>query len=154
MKAKIDLILATGFGLGYSPIVSGTVGSLGGVIFLCALHYISWPLYLITLLGLVFLGIWSAQRAENFYKIKDSKYIVIDEIIGFLVGAFLVPWKWPWILLTFLIFRFFDVLKPFPLRQIESLPGGIGIVMDDLGAGIYTNVLIHLLRLSLSRVSF
>ena len=69
------------------------------------------------------------------------------EIVGFLAAVFLIPWQWPWILAAFLVFRALDIIKPYPLRRAEILPGGIGIMLDDLGAGLYTNLILHLIRI-------
>ena len=144
---KIKILIATGFGLGYSPVVSGTVGSVGGVCLFYFFHKLPWPVYLVTVLALSFLGMWAADGAEGIFQKKDSCYIVIDEIAGFLVSVFLIPWQWPWIVAAFLLFRAFDIIKPYPLRRAETLPGGVGIVLDDLGAGVYTNVILHLMRI-------
>lgn len=144
---KIDIWIATGFGLGYSPIISGTVGTLGGIILFWIFHRLPWPLYLATLIAFSFLGIWSADRAERVFQKKDSGYIVIDEIVGFLVAVFLIPWKWPLVVMAFFLFRVMDILKPFPLRSAEKLPGGLGVMLDDIGAGIYTNVLLQIVKI-------
>lgn len=143
---KIKILIATGFGLGYSPLISGTVGSLGGVLLFYFFRQLPWPLYLVTIMAFLFLGIWAADQAEVIFKKKDPGYIVIDEIVGFLAAVFLIPWQWPWILAAFLLFRAFDIIKPYPLRRAEILPGGIGIMLDDLGAGLYTNLILHLIR--------
>lgn len=148
---RFEIWIATGFGLGYAPIASGTVGSLGGVLLYGVLHPLPWPMYLITVVALAFLGVWSADKAERIFQKKDCGYIVIDEIVGFMISVFLIPWKWPWILAAFMLFRVFDVLKLFPLRRAELLPGGVGILLDDVGAGLYTNVLLHLIRIWLMR---
>lgn len=144
---KIEVWIATGFGLGYSPFISGTVGSLGGILLFWLLHSLWWPIYVVTVVALFFLGVWAADQAEQVFKKKDSGLIVIDEILGFLVSAFLIPWKWPWVLAAFFIFRGFDIMKPFPLRRVEELPGGMGIMLDDLGAGIYTNLFLSIIRI-------
>jgi phosphatidylglycerophosphatase A len=151
MAERFEIWIATGFGLGYAPIASGTVGSLGGVLLYGVLHPLPWPIYLITVVALAFLGVWSADRAERIFQKKDCGYIVIDEIVGFMISAFLIPWKWPWLLAAFMLFRIFDVLKPFPLRRAELLPGGVGILLDDVGAGLYTNILLHIIRIWLMR---
>lgn len=144
---KIKILIATGFGLGYSPVVSGTVGSVGGVFLFYFFRQLPWPLYLVTVSALLFLGIWVAGQAEGIFQKKDSGYIVIDEIVGFLVSVFLMPWQWPWILAAFLLFRAFDIIKPYPCRRAEALPGGVGVMLDDLGAGLYTNLILHLIRI-------
>ncbi|MEW6379022.1 MAG: phosphatidylglycerophosphatase A [bacterium] len=146
MTGKVELWIATGLGLGYSPIVSGTVGSLGGVALFGLLHLLPWHLYLITVAGLFFMGIWAADRAEAVFKEKDSGFIVIDEIVGFLITAFLLPWNWLSMTAAFVLFRIFDILKPFPWRSAEKLPGGLGIMLDDAGVGIYANLLLQGMR--------
>lgn len=147
--AKIEIWIATGLGLGYSPIVSGTVGSLGGIVLFWFLHLLPWPLYLVTVAALFFLGLWAADRAEKVFQEKDSGFVVIDEIVGFLISAFLLPWSLGWMIAAFLLFRIFDILKPFPWRRAESLPGGLGIMLDDAGVGIYANLLLHAVRIFL-----
>ena len=146
MASKVDLWIATGLGLGYSPLVSGTVGSLGGVVLFWFLHLLPWHLYLVTVVALFFLGLWAAGRAESLFQEKDSGFIVIDEIVGFLITAFLLPWSWGWMIAAFLVFRIFDILKPFPWRRAEQLPGGLGIMLDDAGVAIYANLLLHAVR--------
>jgi len=149
---RFGIWMATGFGLGYAPIASGTAGSLGGVLLYGVLHPLPWPMYLTTVAGLAFLGVWSADGAERIFGKKDCGYIVIDEIVGLMISVFLIPWKWPWILAAFMLFRVFDVLKPFPLRRMELCSGGVGILLDDVGAGLYTNLLLHLIRIWLIRI--
>jgi phosphatidylglycerophosphatase A len=141
-------LLATGFYTGYIPGAPGTAGTLIGVILYLGIHKLSWPCYLLIFIVLFLLGVYLSDRATNyFFKEKDSKRIVIDEIVGFLVAMFLVPFETRFIIAAFLVFRVFDILKPFPLRRLETLPGGWGVMGDDLLAGVYTNLLIQAVRL-------
>lgn len=125
------------------------MGSLGGVLLFWLFHRLPPWLYIVTIIGLTFLGTWAADRAEEKFQQKDCRYIVIDEIAGFLVTAFLMPWEWPWMAAAFFLFRLFDVVKPFPARQAENLHGGIGIMTDDLIAGLYANLILQVIRLCL-----
>ncbi len=140
--------LATGFYTGYTPIAPGTAGSLIGVIIYLGMYRLSWSFYLLILIVLAFFGIWISNKATiYFFKEKDSKRIVIDEIIGFLIAMFLIPFKFKFILVAFIVFRVIDILKPFPLRRLEKLPGGWGVMCDDLLAGVYANLIIQAIRL-------
>jgi phosphatidylglycerophosphatase A len=139
-------MLATGFGVGYSPIVSGTIGTLIAIPIYYFLSEIPSPLYEITLIGFLFLSIWVADQAEIYFGKKDDSRIVIDEIIGFLVTMLWVPKTVRFVIYGFFLFRFFDILKPFPIRRIErTLKGGYGVVLDDVVAGIYACVVLHLI---------
>ncbi len=133
--------IATFFGCGLSPIAPGTVGSAAALAIAIFLHsrYQWSPLdfAFLTLLG-VPLGIWSAGVVADRSGNDDPGKVVVDEVLGqwlSISGAFTLTWK-TW-LAAFLLFRLFDIWKPFPVRQLESLHGGAGIVCDDLGAGMY-----------------
>jgi phosphatidylglycerophosphatase A len=154
-------LLATGFYTGYTPIAPGTAGSLIGVIIYLGMYHLFWPYYLLILIALTFFGIWLSNQATiYFFKKKDSKRIVIDEIIGFLITMFLIiPAETSFsdiflfrygkfIIVGFLVFRVIDILKPFPLRRLERLPGGWGVMCDDLLAGVYANLVMQAIRLA------
>ena len=141
------LLLATGFGVGTSPIAPGTLGTLVAILIYYFLSEISPPLYEITLIGFFFLSVWVSENAERFFRKKDDQRIVIDEIIGFLITMLWVPKTIRFVIIGFLLFRFFDIVKPFPCRQLERVRGGLGVVLDDLAAGIYANVVLQLLRI-------
>lgn len=137
--------MATGCYAGYAPVAPGTFGTLVAI-----------PLcYLLSRLGLVhgilFLGlftgfaVWMSGEAEKVFKKKDSSLIVIDEIAGLLVTLFLIPWNVKSVVIGFFLFRLMDIAKPFPIRRLETkLPGGWGVVGDDILAGIYANVALRL----------
>ncbi|MCK4649553.1 phosphatidylglycerophosphatase A [bacterium] len=139
--------LATGFYTGYTPLAPGTAGSLIGVIIYLGMHHLFWPYYLLILIVLSLFGICISNKATlYFFKEKDSKRIVIDEIVGFLIAMFLIPPTLKFVLAAFIVFRVIDILKPFPLRRLEKLPGGWGVMCDDLLAGVYANVIIQVIR--------
>jgi phosphatidylglycerophosphatase A len=142
------LILATGFGAGYSPIAPGTAGTLVAIPIYYFLSDIPSPLYEITLMGFFFLSVWISENAEAFFGKKDDPRIVIDEVMGFLITMLWLPKTIPFIILGFFLFRFFDILKPYPIRLLERrLKGGWGVVLDDGMAGVYANIILHLISL-------
>jgi len=138
------MIATVGF-IGYSPVAPGTMGSLAAalVFFLIRSYLSPWP-FAAGLLILFALAVWSAQQMAARERTESEKIdpqeIVIDEVIGMAVTLVFVPLNLKTIGLGFLLFRIFDVTKPFPARPAERLPGGWGIVMDDVVAGIYANV--------------
>ena len=143
---KFFLFLATGFGVGYSPVAPGTLGTLIAIPVYYFLSDISSPIYEITLIGFFFLSVWISENAEIFFGKKDDQRIVIDEIMGFLVTMLWVPPKVILIVIGFFLFRFFDILKPFPIRRMEKkLKGGYGVVLDDVMAGVYSNIVLQMI---------
>jgi phosphatidylglycerophosphatase A len=140
---NLVIFIATGAGSGYSPIASGTAGSAVGVALFAAL---TWGLGMATLpllavtVGVTLLGVWAAGRAEAIFGGKDDGHITIDEVAGQLISLLALPVRWEVMLVGFLLFRFFDIVKPPPARQLESLHGGVGVMGDDVFAGIYANL--------------
>ena len=142
---RFFLIIATGFGVGYSPIAPGTLGTLVAVPIYYFLSDIPSPLYEITLIGFIFLSVWISEKAEIFFEKKDDQRIVIDEIVGFLITMLWIPKTTRFIIIGFFLFRLFDILKPFPIRRTErKLRGGFGVVLDDVVAGVYANIILHI----------
>ncbi|MGA2517588.1 MAG: phosphatidylglycerophosphatase A [Thermodesulfobacteriota bacterium] len=140
------LFLATGFGVGYCPIAPGTLGTLIAIPIYYFLSEIPSPLYEITLIGFFFLSVWISENAERFFGKKDDQRIVIDEIMGFLITMLWIPKTVPFIIIGFFLFRFFDILKPFPIRRLEKgLKGGYGVVVDDVMAGVFANIILHVI---------
>jgi phosphatidylglycerophosphatase A len=147
---RFFLLLATGFGIGYSPVAPGTLGTLVAIPIYYFLSDIPSPLYEITLIGFFFLSVWISENAQIFFGKKDDQRIVIDEIVGFLITMLWVPKTFPFIIIGFFLFRFFDILKPFPIRRLErKLKGGFGVVLDDVMAGVYANIVLHLVPLAI-----
>ena len=142
------VILATGFGVGYSPLAPGTLGTLITIPFYYFLSTIPSPIYEITLIGFFFLSVWISENAEIFFGRKDDPRIVIDEMMGFLITMIWLPKTIFFVVAGFFLFRFFDILKPFPIRRIEKRwRGGYGVVSDDVLAGIYANIILQLTHL-------
>jgi phosphatidylglycerophosphatase A len=143
-------------GVGYLPLAPGTWGSFFAVLIYVVLRTsVSWPhgqfvATQLVLIGLATaLGIWAASRTERILEIKDPGRVVIDEVAGQFIALLPVPLaadsKWPlWLMGAFLLFRLFDIVKPYPARRLESLPGGLGIMADDLVAGVYAGLLLAL----------
>lgn len=138
-------ILSTVFGLGYFPAAPGTLASAAAaLLYKFVLHGLPWPAYA-GLIGILFLiGALAASIHSRAIGQKDPGVIVIDEVCGQLATFILVPSSWPYVLAGFVLFRVFDILKPFPLRRLEHLPQGWGIMADDLGAAVYVAALLHL----------
>ena len=137
--------LATGCYLGLIPKAPGTFGTLLGI----PLSYFFLLLGKYTYLAATLLFILASIFISEFYsrtlKEHDSPTIVIDEVAGYLVAFAMLPFQISWIILAFLLFRFFDAVKPFPINRLDRIPGGLGIVLDDLGAGIITNIILQIL---------
>jgi phosphatidylglycerophosphatase A len=137
--------IATSGGAGYFPMAPGTAGSAVGVGIVAAIGALSlgriWQQAAIAglALGLGALGVWAAGQAEKHFGKTDPGQVVIDEVVGQMMTLVLWPGaSWKWLLAGFLLFRFFDVLKPFPARRLEHAPGGWGIMLDDVAAGAYS----------------
>ncbi|OFV87681.1 MAG: hypothetical protein A3J75_03010 [Acidobacteria bacterium RBG_16_68_9] len=152
MRVLLLAIASVGF-VGYIPIASGTFGSLVAIPLLWVvdpLRQISAPAYVFGYLLLVVAACWVAGRAEALLQEHDSHKIVIDEVVGYLGATLFLQPTWRNALLAFLIFRVFDVVKPFPASYVDRrLSGGAGIVLDDVVAGLYSNLVTRLVLLLL-----
>lgn len=136
---------ATCFGIGFIPLAPGTAASFAAVLmYKFVLSRISWEFYSLILLCLIAGGILISTAYSKELKERDPRQVVIDEVCGQFAVLFLVPVGWRELLLSFLLFRFFDVLKPYPVKKAEELPRGWGIMTDDLVAALYAGVLLHL----------
>lgn len=134
---------ASGLFSGYSPVASGTVGSLVALAFYFIPGF-EQPVVMIPVGFFAFLlGVQAAHRMEARLG-HDPAEVTIDEIVGMWVSLLLLPKSLPIAVSAFLIFRVFDIVKPFPARRFDNVRGGIGIMMDDVIAGVYTNLLLHL----------
>ena len=138
--------MATGFGSGLVPFAPGTAGTLIGILIYLALSRLSWTLYLVFVVTITLLACYVSWEAERMFEEKDPPRVVIDEIIGFQWSMFLISPTVLHVFAGFILFRFFDILKVFPAGYFQrSLPGGWGIVMDDVVAGMYSNIALLLL---------
>lgn len=164
-KDYLALAIAT-CGVGYLPLAPGTWGSLLaiGIYLLVRIAVMSHPTGTLPIVGpagflagellvitvITFLGIWAASRSERVLKIKDPGKVVVDEVAGQLIALLPLPLTrvgpWPVLVISaFLLFRFFDIVKPYPARKLESLRGGWGIMTDDLVAGAYAAVIVGIM---------
>lgn len=142
---RLTIIMATWFGSGLSPVAPGTVGTLAAIPLYLALYRLPLSSYLLTVTAFTFFACWIAGRAEELFGSKDPGKIVIDEVAGFMVTMTATPCTMRTIVAGFLLFRVFDIIKPFPARQIDrKLKNGYGVVLDDIVAGIYACLALHL----------
>ncbi|MDO9464933.1 MAG: phosphatidylglycerophosphatase A [bacterium] len=134
--------------IGYSPYAPGTVGSLAGLgLYWILSHHYSSGLYFL-ILGLLFIvGILIGKKAEEVFGKKDCRKFVLDEVFGILIALTMVPFRPFYIITGFILFRIFDILKPFPAKMAEKLPHGWGVMLDDAVAGIYTNLILQIVVL-------
>ncbi len=153
----------TTVGVGYGPIAPGTWGSMVGVLIYlgvagfetsAAVHGMAgglrleqvaafhWAMNAVLLTVLCLIGIWASGRTAPIFGNSDPSQAVVDEVMGQLVTFCFIPFglSWPFILAGFLLFRFFDIWKPYPIRSLEALPGGLGICADDIIAGVYAGI--------------
>ncbi|MDP8299854.1 MAG: phosphatidylglycerophosphatase A [Candidatus Tantalella remota] len=143
-KVDVYYLIATVLGLGRAPLAPGTVGSLTGL-FLCFVLRGHLLLYAIVFLVLFAAGVIASARVEETSEEKDPSMIVIDEFACIFVAFFLVPMTWPAVITGFILYRVLDIVKIPPMKSLEDLHGGWGIMLDDLMAGIYTNLALHIL---------
>jgi phosphatidylglycerophosphatase A len=122
---------------GYAPFAPGTVGTLGAIPLWWALSWLALPAYLSAVVALFAVAVLAAHRAGAYWGVADASPIVIDEVVGYLVTMALVPFSWPAALVGFLLFRLFDVLKPWPASAFDRVKNGFGVVMDDVAAGVF-----------------
>jgi len=162
VQGKVDvlaLFIATGFGTGLLPLSPGTFGSLVGLL----IAYLLFSCYnadflllqnALILASVIFagVGIWSSARAEKIFNQKDASQIVIDEVCGQIISfVFLAAslghsgrqWRW-WMIVGFILFRLFDIFKPYPINRLQQITGGLGVMLDDILAGIYAAIVISL----------
>ena len=140
MRNFLVKTLSTFFYVGYLPLIPGTFASLVGV----AIFYLTrgnfWPMILFTA-SIIILGYAVSGEAEKIFNKKDSKYIVIDEVAGMLLSLMFLPLDIKFVIIAFVLFRLLDILKPYPANRIQELKGSIGIMGDDIVAGLYTNLI-------------
>ena len=138
-------LAVTVFFLGYCPIASGTLGAFAGLLLFLGIKGYFW-LQIALILGLLFIGAWLSTLAEDIFHEKDSHRIVLDEVVGFLITMVGIAHpSWAVLIIGFVLNRIFDIYKPFPLKSLEKIPGGWGVMLDDVGAGIYANLALRLL---------
>jgi phosphatidylglycerophosphatase A len=142
---KLALILSSCFGFGLIPVAQGTFGTLAGIPLAMALAHVGPMAAAYLLFFFVLLSIWTSGRSARALEKDDPAEVVIDETAGLLLTLFLLPATGFNLCLGFILFRLFDILKPFPIRRLEKVEGGAGIVLDDLLAGVYGNLCLRLI---------
>lgn len=138
--------IAFGFGTGLLPWAQGTFGTLIAIPLYLLLSFFSLPIYFLIVLVITVFGIWLCGYASKKIGIHDYTPINFDEVVGFLWIMFAVPRQWYWILIAFVLFRIFDIWKPWPIKYVdEKVQGGFGMVVDDLLAALYGWIILQLL---------
>lgn len=151
MKMKIKEFFFTAFYSGYSPVAPGTAGTLVAMALYILENFVFAsfnPFYInmfnfILLCIVIYPCIKLGDAAETFFNTKDPQQVVIDEVLGYWTGTLFIPFSLSSALMVFVLFRLFDIIKPFPADRLESLKGGLGIMIDDIIAGLYTLACMH-----------
>lgn len=143
--SAIATALATGFGAGYSPVAPGTAGTAVGLLLFLPLSLLSPRAQLAATAVTLLLGVFVSTHVARRASLKDPGIVVIDEIVGLWVSLLFLPFTPALAALAFLLFRLLDMLKPYPARQLEALPDGLGIMADDVMAAIYANLLLRVI---------
>ncbi len=144
-KQKLNTLFVTVFGVGFSPKVPGTFGTLATIPiwFLVSKFHIIY--YMFFVFALVIAGIFASQYYESYTHKHDSKEIVIDEVAGFLITMMWLPVTWQSVVIGFVLFRFFDIVKPGPIKMLDQkVKGGVGVMIDDVAAGIVCNLILQI----------
>ena len=145
---RFVLFIGTAFGLGYFPVFPGTIGSVGGVLLFIVLKsfFVNSGIYYLNIFTLTALGAWVSKKIEIYLNQKDPGKIVIDEVIGQIITLSFVPVSRYYIIAGFVLFRLFDIFKPYPIRKLENIPNGWGIMLDDVLAGIYAGLSLFIIN--------
>lgn len=145
-----DGFLAFGFGSGLSPFAPGTMGTLVAMPFIFPLRGLGVAGFWLALVFLFVFGVWLCGRVSHKLGMHDHGGIVWDEWVGIWLTAAFIPLDWPWLLAAFVLFRIFDILKPWPIRQLDKkVKGGFGIMVDDVVAGFYAMLILAIAQLLL-----
>lgn len=138
--------LSLGFGSGLMPFAPGTFGTLAAIPVYLLIWNLSVVNYSIVVAGLFLLGVFLCQKTSDALGVHDHSGIVFDEFVGFFITMTAVPHDWKWIVIGFVLFRLFDVLKPWPISWLDKkIHGGLGIMLDDVLAGLFALAVIHIL---------
>jgi len=147
---RLGLFIATCGYLGYVPVAPGTFGSAAGLVVFAAVRWSGSPALELAVIILLFaVGVWSANAAERHFGGVDPAPVILDEVVGMLITLAFLPVTITGAIVGFLLFRLFDVVKPWPANRLEALHGGLGVMADDAMAGVYGNVAMRLLVVAL-----
>jgi len=141
---RLGLFIATCGYIGYAPVAPGTFGSAAGLVVFAAVRSSGSPAVEAAVIVILFLiGVWSATEAEHHFGGVDPAAVVMDEVVGMLITLAFIPVTWIGAVVGFLVFRVFDVFKPWPAARFERLAGGLGVMADDGMAALYGNLVMH-----------
>lgn len=140
---RLAIFLATTFGTGFFPIAPGTVGSIFIIIIYYFLPPLNWITQTVLILVLFVIGVWASTKTEETYG-HDASQINIDEVVGTLIAVWLIDKTWLTLLIGLVAFRVFDIAKPYPINKIQNLKAGWGVMMDDVLAGVFANLVLRL----------
>jgi phosphatidylglycerophosphatase A len=142
-----DRLIGSGFYSGYVPIAPGTFGSLAALIIYLIPGFENWYILIPAIILSFILGVPIGTKFEKFYNKQDPRYCTIDEFAGMWISLLFVPKEIIPVTLAFFIWRIMDIIKPYPARKLEELSGGLGVMMDDVIAGVYSLLFVHLFLL-------
>ena len=145
---KLGRVLAVGGatvgGVGFIPVAPGTFGTLAAIPLFWAMAQLPLWAYVATLVALIAVAVWVSDLTERIYDEHDLGHIVVDELVGLLTTTIAIPFTWKSAVAAFVLFRIFDIVKPWPIRWIDdNAPGGFGVVADDVAAGVAACVVMH-----------
>lgn len=143
---KIVVFFSSVFGLGYIKYASGTFGSLAGILFWVLFVPDIYIFQIFVLAGVFIISVLFSSLAEGIYNKKDDRRIVIDEVVGICVSVAFLPKTFMFLFLGFLLFRVFDIGKPLFIGEVQKIKSGLGVTIDDVIAGIFTNVILQVLK--------
>jgi len=153
LRPSFVKLLSSFFYLGFLPVMPGTFGSLAGLVLFFLIRKGPF-LYTLVTLCLLFLGFLICGKAETAFKKKDPRYVVIDEVVGMLISLVFIPFDYRLIIIGFFLFRLLDTLKPYPASSFQNTKGSLGIMGDDIIAGLYANLTLQLLvRFAVFKIS-
>ena len=141
-RPVLALAIATVFGVGYAPVAPGTFGSAAGLVVWWLLPA-STTAQAAAIVLMFVAGSWAGSVAERYFGRSDPGQVVLDEVMGMLITLFMNPVGWVGALAAFLLFRVFDVIKPYPANRLEKLHGGVGVMADDAMAAVYANLVLR-----------
>lgn len=142
---RLGVLIASVGGVGYAPIAPGTAGSAVGIAAYLLTRAWSPSAQVALLLVVTVVGIWASTEGARHFQKKDPGHVVVDEVAGQLLTLLLTGAGWAGAVVGFLVFRLFDIVKPWPANRLEALPEGLGVMADDLMAGVYGCMLMHVL---------
>ena len=141
----ISVFISTTMGSGFFPVAPGTIGAIIAILVMWFLPEISWQKLLFSSVLFYFIGVWAARETERKLQKHDPGCINWDEVVGMMISLIAVPKTWIVYIVAFVLFRFFDIVKPQPVDASQKLSGGWGVMTDDVIAGIYSNIILQIL---------